>query len=190
MSCHVDGCSGEVWSRGWCRAHWTRWRRHGDPLAGRRSPGALPELLLSLVTSETDACLVWPAENCNRYGYPQIKWQGATRRANRVSCEMKHGPAPTDKHHAAHSCGNRACVNPRHLRWATGSENQMDRIKHGTDCRGEKNVTSKVTASMVRDIRRFWATGDVSQLEISREFGITQSAVSSIVTGKNWGWLQ
>lgn len=29
--CSVDGCGGASLSRGWCQAHYFRWRRHGDP---------------------------------------------------------------------------------------------------------------------------------------------------------------
>ena len=30
--CSIEGCEKPVKSRGWCDMHWTRWRRHGDPL--------------------------------------------------------------------------------------------------------------------------------------------------------------
>lgn len=33
-SCSIDGCEKPVLARGWCSAHWTRWKRHGDPLGG------------------------------------------------------------------------------------------------------------------------------------------------------------
>jgi hypothetical protein len=32
--CVMEGCSGVVHGRGWCKAHYLRWRRHGNPLAG------------------------------------------------------------------------------------------------------------------------------------------------------------
>lgn len=31
--CQVPDCSSPVRSRGWCRTHYDRWKRHGDPLA-------------------------------------------------------------------------------------------------------------------------------------------------------------
>lgn len=33
--CTIAGCDRPVSSRTWCQAHYTRWRRHGDPLVGR-----------------------------------------------------------------------------------------------------------------------------------------------------------
>lgn len=39
-TCTIDGCDKPLLARGWCSAHWTRWKRHGDPLGGgaKRSP--------------------------------------------------------------------------------------------------------------------------------------------------------
>jgi len=34
--CSIPNCDKAVFSREWCYSHWVRWRRHGDPLAGRR----------------------------------------------------------------------------------------------------------------------------------------------------------
>ncbi len=31
--CAVNGCDSKILSRGWCSIHYTRWRKHGDPLA-------------------------------------------------------------------------------------------------------------------------------------------------------------
>lgn len=31
-TCSIDGCLKPAGARGWCRAHYTRWARHGDPL--------------------------------------------------------------------------------------------------------------------------------------------------------------
>ena len=33
--CKIQGCEKPIRSRGWCQAHYTRWKNHGDPLAKR-----------------------------------------------------------------------------------------------------------------------------------------------------------
>ena len=39
LTCSIEGCDQEPCNgRGWCQAHYTRWHRHGDPLAGGPSP--------------------------------------------------------------------------------------------------------------------------------------------------------
>lgn len=35
-TCSIKDCGDPVDSRGWCNRHYTRWLRHGDPLAGAR----------------------------------------------------------------------------------------------------------------------------------------------------------
>jgi hypothetical protein len=35
--CDVVDCGSPAAVRGWCHRHYSRWKRHGDPLAGRRS---------------------------------------------------------------------------------------------------------------------------------------------------------
>lgn len=37
-TCTIDGCDGKPVGRGWCSAHWQRWRKHGDPLGGAAGP--------------------------------------------------------------------------------------------------------------------------------------------------------
>ena len=41
MECSIDGCGKPRYQLGWCRAHYSRNRRHGDPLGGGppREPG-------------------------------------------------------------------------------------------------------------------------------------------------------
>lgn len=43
MECSVDECTGQHYCKGYCRMHYVRWRRHGDPLItkkpGRESQG-------------------------------------------------------------------------------------------------------------------------------------------------------
>ena len=38
FACSIDGCTSKVVARGWCNAHYLRWRHHGDPLGGKPGP--------------------------------------------------------------------------------------------------------------------------------------------------------
>lgn len=72
------------------------------------------------VDHEGDDCLLWPFTK-NARGYGTVTYaRGYTAAA--AMCELAHGNRPEGKQ-SAHSCGVRLCVNPRHLRWATRSEN-------------------------------------------------------------------
>ncbi len=40
--CSIEDCRNPTFSRGWCSKHYTRWQRHGDPLAVSRTPPIKP----------------------------------------------------------------------------------------------------------------------------------------------------
>ena len=39
-TCTIEGCGKARKARGWCAAHWWRWRHHGDPLGSAYTPTA------------------------------------------------------------------------------------------------------------------------------------------------------
>lgn len=194
VRCSVDGCHGNShWSnngvRGWCPAHYQRWRKYGDPLSGRTSLGALSAFLEQALGSDTDQCINWPFVR-NSKGQGQIRLNGRAQYASRVVCERAHGAPPTSLHEAAHSCGNGhlGCVNPRHLRWATRSENHADKLIHGTHNRGERHNMVKLTEAEVIEIR--WRAGaGESQRALARAYGVGPRTVRDIVHRKKWAWL-
>ena len=51
---------------------------------------------------------------------------------------------------------------------------------------GEKNPRHKLTADQVNDIRHRYAAGFITQKELGREYHVSASHISCIVTGKTW----
>ena len=107
---------------------------------------------------------------------------------HRVICEAVHGPAPLDKPQAAHRCGNKLCVNPRHVRWKSQKENEEDKLTHGRDNRGERHGLAKLTTADVRKIRVALKEGR-SQQSIANDLGVSQTSIWRVATGQTWGWL-
>lgn len=105
-------------------------------------------------------------------------------------CEAVHGPAPSPHHEAAHTCGrgSSGCINPNHLRWATPTENQADKIEHGTSNRGERCAASRLTEDDVIEIRRL--KGKMTQKEIAEIFGVNYITVGDIHNSRTWAWLR
>lgn len=230
--CKIEGCGKPSYIRGWCAAHHTRWKRHGDPLAGRNRMPAKGltcsiegcrksvhgkglcithyarlrkngdpldvgynhfqsiEWIKAHADFAGDDCLIWPFGRFDTNGYARIMVDKVGHAAHRIMCIEAHGDPPTPEHEAAHNCGkgHEACVNPRHLRWATSKENHADRVLHGTIARGEKNGWSKLTAENVRQIRGLFGT--VSQSDIARRFGVGKTTISYIRKRKSWAWLE
>lgn len=188
-ACIIDGCDKPQLAHGWCTAHYTRWRRHGDPLAGGTPLGAPLQWLFDHRDYDGEGCLIWPFGTDATDGYGRVHFEGVSTTACRVMCIIAHGEPPTPKHESGHSCGcgHLGCVHPKHLRWLTRSQNMMEKVDHGTDNRGEKHYAAKLTESdvrMIRDLR-----GKMSQREIGRIFNIHQVRVSDIQLRKEWAWL-
>lgn len=190
--CSVDDCSNPATRRGWCSAHYQRWRRHGDPLVGGalvRYGGPLRYFTDVVLLYSGDDCLIWPYGR-NDFGYGMLWANGRKSRVHRLACEATHGEPPTPGHDAAHLCGNghNGCVNPHHLQWKTDAENEADKVAHGTSNRGERHGMAKLQRDHVVEIRRL--CGTMPQSEIARRFGISQAAVSAINSRKAWAWLE
>ena len=94
------------------------------------------EFLLRAMSFETDECILWPWGT--QTGYGSFFKDKKRALAHIFVCHGAHGEPPTTKHEVAHSCGVRKCINKRHLRWATKSENMADKLIHGTHNRGER----------------------------------------------------
>ncbi len=110
------------------------------------------------------------------------------RLVHRVVLETFIGPPP-DKTMACHRDGNRRNNRLENLYWGTSQENQQDRIKHGTDSRGEKSGRSKLTTWQVMQIKGMVKSGEFSYLEIGRIFRVSSATVSSIVNGRTWSHI-
>lgn len=188
--CEIDGCGGKHASRGLCLKHYARLLRHGDPLIKFKTthPGEAIEWLKCRVNhSDADACLLWPFSVRNG-GYGHMRFGGRYIGAHQMMCRMAHGNSIGLQNHVAHSCGNPVCVNPHHLRWATKSENEADKVGHGTHNRGARHGMAKLTELEVREIRLL--RGRMTQKDISDKFGVSQATINHIQVGKSWTSLK
>jgi hypothetical protein len=84
-----------------------------------------PEDLFWAKVEKADGCWNWTAYTCP-LGYGQFRSQGRSVKAHRFSFEMANGPI-IGKAEVDHTCHNRACVNPDHLRLTTRKQNCENR---------------------------------------------------------------
>jgi hypothetical protein len=192
LPCLVDGCDGDArrsarGSRGWCVAHYTRWRRHGDPLFTQNTPkGEARNYYETVVLSyDGDDCLIWPYLRTSS-GYGLLYNPSGSDRVSRALCEEINGSPPTEEDQAAHSCGNGhlGCVTRKHLSWKTPKDNQADRLEHGTNLAGSSHPMAKLNDDDVRKIR---SLGNVfTHRALGKMFGVCRVTIGNILLGKNW----
>lgn len=150
--------------------------RRGEPMAWLRQQ----------LRGNGSMCAIWPFGQS--HGYGAIRHNGRTWHAHRLVCLMAHGEPSANQTDVAHSCGNRLCCNPNHLRHATSAENQRDKIVHGTMPHGEGHSGSKLNESDVRKIKR--DIGRRSMKQIAEDHGVSVNAIYLIKKGVNWRHVQ
>lgn len=149
-------------------------------------------------------CWVWTRGSRGGYGAFTIDSKIRRQPAHRVAWQITIGPVP-DGLFVCHRCDNRPCVRPSHLFLGTTQDNNADmvakkrngwRAKYGDKngaklhperiVRGDTHPSSKLTAEAVREIRRLYSDGGVSQGVLAHRFGVTQSAIGRAIQRKTW----
>ena len=182
--CSVDGCEDRARFRGWCRKHYNRWQRHGDPIAGRTPNGVPIAWLRDAVANAGNSCVEWPF-NRDRDGYGRVRFDGRFQRVGHVALTLSGAPRTSHNHMALHepqACHNPACINPKHLRWGLPKENTADRLIDGTAAIRERNPAAKLTTD---DVSRIREDNRVHRL-IARDYGVSRSQISRIKKGVAW----
>src|SRR5687768_4067693 len=177
--CSIQECGKTLYSKGYCEAHYARFRRHGDPLAGRTPDGELIRWINEVaMLHPSDDCLPWPFGTIGN-GRAQVRVSGKKVIASRYVCELANGAPPTPEHEAAHSCGNghEGCIAPGHLGWKTHVENMADRLVHGTLRRGERHGMAKLTEDDVRTIIAL--KGGVPRRNLAEMYGVSRGTIGN-----------
>jgi HNH endonuclease len=138
-------------------------------------------------TTDPDGCWPWLGTRSKGYGMIMIGGKsGRQRLAHRVVWELHAGqPVPAGML-VRHLCGNPWCVRPTHLAAGTTQDNSDDMIRHGRSVRGERHPKSKLTAAGVQYIR----TSTESHATLAKKFGVSETTIRDVRSGRRWGWLK
>ena len=144
--------------------------------------------------SERNGCWNWTGAT-NNTGYGTVSYQGRHTTAHRLAAFLTglvpDMAAPRDKRSIGfilHSCDNRRCCNPTHMRVGTYTENQLDAYARNRRraYKGETHSNAKQTKKSVVLIRDMYAYG-VSQEAIARLLLVSQASISKILRGETYG---
>lgn len=136
---------------------------------------ALEQRFTSKIKPSPCGCHEWQS-TIHRDGYGRFWFINGQTQAHRMAYVLFVGEIPK-KMMVLHRCDNRKCVNPKHLYLGNAALNAADRTKR---------LRYKISVSMeqVKEIRRRYAQGDISQQSLANEFGVSQTQVSKYITHK------
>ena len=181
--CSIEDCDRPAAGRGWCKMHWKRWRKSGDPLAVKfvRQPNGTPlkERLerRSALEPET-GCMLWRGAADSKLGarsYTRgiIRMGGGNLHVGQAAWIVYCGPIPSGLW-VLHHCDNALCINPQHLYLGTRVENGADMAKR----RRARHL--KLTEEQVRFIRASALNG----AQLGRMFGVSRILIYPILKGR------
>jgi hypothetical protein len=130
---------------------------------------------------KTDTCWIWMgAVNSKGYGLV-LDDAGKLQLVHRLLHERVNGKIPPNAS-VLHSCDNPSCCNPVHLRVGSSKENMDEKISKNRDHsnRGTNHWNNRFTDDQILAIRNDTRT----QIEIAKEYGISQPHVSIIKNSK------
>ncbi len=135
-----------------------------------------------------DSCWEWTASRVGkmRYGYFSTGSRSYAK-AHRWSYEYFFGLIP-DGLLVCHHCDNPPCVRPDHLFLGTNSDNMVDASNKGRLLlsSGERHYDARLTESAVREIRRRYANGGITQEELARRYDVTISGINQAINRVTW----
>lgn len=125
-------------------------------------------------------CIEWKgAINSSGYG---VMWKnGKTVYAHRVIINAQ------DHEVVLHTCDNKKCVNPYHLKIGTHAENSQDMVNKNRQAKGEQCGNSKLTEETIYDIRKL--EGSLSSRKVAELFAISKTNVLDIWRRRIWKHL-
>lgn len=123
-------------------------------------------------------CVIWPFSVRKSSGYGAfddiVDGKRVNKDVHRYVCERANG-TPEKGMQASHKCGQKLCVNPRHLYWATPKQNMADAISHGT-LKGGGRYRQQLFHRQRLEI----ANSTDSLLALSKKFGMDPAYIGKV----------
>jgi hypothetical protein len=174
--CTCD-CGGSVWVR-------AEDLRHGKQVTCGKTCGTKTYTTVADYLANTvkrGSCQEWKGA-LTVQGYGRMGVSPNAKYIHREVFRLTHGYEPEV---VMHTCDNRKCASPAHLKAGTHRDNFDDMRSKRRHAHGEGAGPAKLTNSEVIAIRDKHAKG-VSVSELARNYSVARATIYSICTRKTW----
>ncbi len=151
---------------------------------------------ISMTTVENHmGCWLWQGRTQTGYGKVQFNTDEikGPRCVHRESYRIFIGEIPEGLL-IRHRCHNRLCCNPLHLEPGTDRENWQDAIVDGNtrllEQAGSQNIQSKLSESLVYEVRTIFKGGEYSSTELAEKFNVSRRCIERTIVGAAYSCYQ
>jgi hypothetical protein len=125
-----------------------------------------------------DECWIWQGYCDPKWKYGIYTIRHKIIKAHRFAYweHTKQHPGLLD---VLHRCDNPPCVNPHHLFLGTHTDNMLDSV-------AKSRMRHVLDWPEVREIRRLYATGNYTLLQLGNRFNVSFSMIGRIVRNEEW----
>lgn len=138
--------------------------------------------ILSNKCSQSGTCLIWKGY-CDIYGYGITSFRSKTMSVHILSMRIHLKGDIPEGQIVRHKCLNKRCCNIEHLELGTHKDNSNDRIRDGTDNRGEKAPNATITNEIAKEI---YELRDKETKDLMNKFNVSCSIINNIINGVTW----
>ena len=171
--CTILDCKNENLAKGYCKKHYSRFHKHGDPLHISREYHGM---------NRSSEYMAWAAmkKRCSNKNDPKYKYYG--ERGITVCVRWKNsfiafykdmGPKPfskaqidridNDGNYTSHNC-----------RWTTSTQNQQNKSNN------------RLTMEKAKAIRRRYRSENITQRKLAWIYGVCTMTINYVVNQKRW----
>lgn len=185
--CSIEGCG--IWplmGRGWCAKHWTRWKRHGDPLFVKQGP---------LRSNWTGDAVTYRSMHA-RVARARGKASGYTCTCGKPAQHWAYNNADPDAVETVQN-GFRLWYStkiehyvprchPCHRRMDNDHRVATGRLPLRPPPSSGVSKKRRFTSDQVREIRRRYRSGAATQVELARELNTGPTTIQKICNGSTY----
>lgn len=132
-----------------------------------------------------ECCWLW-SYGCDKWGYPKIKYHKESWIGHRLLFFLINERLP--KPCLLHTCDKPLCMNYHHHYEGTQKQNITDMSERGrgNHLEGSAQRQSKLNEARVKQMRRLYASGGWTHLDLALLFDVGKSVVGRILLVQDW----